>query len=281
MSVRTDLAIEHDCTVDEKTKGIKQTEEQSGSIKTTVTQVLDGDGEHLIGRPCGTYVTVEFPDIESLADTGELEAALAGALGKFKKPVGTVLAVGLGNTDITPDAVGPLTADGILATRHIAGKFAESVGLYGLKSVAVATPGVLGKTGIEAVELVKSAADAVKPETVFVIDALAAKSPERLFKTVQLCDTGIRPGSGVKNSRSELSEKTVGVPVIALGVPTVTDAESLAFSLTGKEPETESGMFVTPKEVDLLTEKMSKILSSVLNRYFQPDIDPDIIDSLV
>ena len=188
---------------------------------------------------------------------------------------------GLGNTDITPDAVGPLTAKGILATRHITGQFAESIGLKGLKSVSVISPGVLGKTGIEVRELIIGAAAAVNPDAVIVIDALASKSTERLFKTVQLCDTGISPGSGVKNSRSEISEKTLGVPVIAVGVPTVVDAETLAFELTNKEPERESGMFVTPKEVDLLCERISEILSAALNVFLQPEIDEDIILGLV
>ena len=113
------------------------------------------------------------------------------------------------------------------------------------------------------------------------MDALAARDPNRLFKTVQLTNSGISPGSGVKNRRGEISEKTIGVPVIAVGVPTVTDAEAIAYSLTGTEPETDSGMFVTPKEVDMLCGKISKILSETLNEFLQPEIDADIIEGLV
>ena len=188
---------------------------------------------------------------------------------------------GLGNTDITPDAVGPLTVRQILATRHITGQFAESIGLKGLKSVSVISPGVLGQTGIETTELIKCAVDATKPDAVIVIDALAAGSAARLFRSLQLCNTGITPGSGVKNSRREISEKTLGVPVIAIGVPTVMDAESLAAELTGCETEKSADMFVTPKDVDLLCGRISEILSQALNIFLQPEIDRDIIAQLV
>ena len=147
--------------------------------------------------------------------------------------------------------------------------------------MAVITPDVLGKTGIETAELIRGTADKIKPAAVIAVDALAARDPNRLFKTVQLTNSGISPGSGVKNRRGEISEKTIGVPVIAVGVPTVTDAEAIAYSLTGTEPETDSGMFVTPKEVDMLCGKISKILSETLNEFLQPEIDADIIEELV
>ena len=140
---------------------------------------------------------------------------------------------------------------------------------------------MLGKTGIETAELIRGTADKIKPAAVIAVDALAARDPNRLFKTVQLTNSGISPGSGVKNRRGEISEKTIGVPVIAVGVPTVTDAEAIAYSLTGTEPETDSGMFVTPKEVDMLCGKISKILSETLNEFLQPEIDADIIEGLV
>ena len=129
--------------------------------------------------------------------------------------------------------------------------------------------------------MIRGTADKIKPAAVIAVDALAARDPNRLFKTVQLTNSGISPGSGVKNRRGEISEKTIGVPVIAVGVPTVTDAEAIAYSLTGTEPETDSGMFVTPKEVDMLCGKISKILSETLNEFLQPEIDADIIEGLV
>lgn len=281
-TVRTDLAVEIKTDISDKDSGIEKEEAVNGDVKTTIIRITSKKGEETLGRPCGTYITAEFPDINKIADFGGIKEEIIKALSSLLNGIsGTVLVAGLGNTEITPDSVGPFTAKKILATRHISGQLAKSIGLDGLKSVAVITPDVLGKTGIEAAELIKCAADTVKPAAVIVIDALAAKDPDRLFKTVQLCDTGIRPGSGVKNSRSEISEKTVGVPVAAVGVPTVTDVESLAYSLTGKMPEAESGMFVTPKDVDLLCDRISEILSLSLNEFLQPEIEPDIIAGLV
>lgn len=280
--VRTDLAIEINSDLSGKANGVEREESVNGDVKTTVIKITSEKGEKILGRPCGTYITLEYPDINKIADYSGIKEEIKKALSFLLNGVnGTVLAAGLGNTEITPDSVGPFTAKKILATRHISGQLAESIGLKGLKSVAVITPDVLGKTGIETSELIKSAADTVKPEAVIVIDALAAKDTERLFKTVQMCDTGIRPGSGVKNSRSEISKKTLGVPVIAVGVPTVTDVESIAYSLTGVVPETESGLFVTPKDADLLCDRISEILSLSLNEFLQPEIEPDIIAGLV
>ena len=255
---------------------------KEGEIRVSSIKITSKEGEEAVGKPMGSYITLEFPPIYKICDYSELQNSVVSALAQLL-PEGkeSILIAGLGNTEITPDAVGPLTAKQILATRHISGQFAENIGLKGLKSVSVITPGVLGQTGIETAELIKGAVTAVKPDAVIVIDALAAKSAERLFRTVQLCNTGISPGSGVKNSRRELSEKTLGVPVIALGIPTVTDADTLALELTGKEPERPTDMFVTPKEVDLLVERISELLALSLNRFLQPKIDGEIISQLV
>ena len=142
-------------------------------------------------------------------------------------------------------------------------------------------PNVLGKTGIEVSEIIESIVKKTAPQAVIVIDALASMSITRLFKTVQLCDTGISPGSGVKNSRRELSQKTLGVPVIAVGVPTVVDALTLAFEITEELPKNDTDMIVTPKDADLLCHRISEILSSSLNVFLQPNIAPEIIFSLV
>lgn len=282
MSLRTDLAIELGGGDKTELAGVKKEYKEDGEIKITTVKVTSAKGERAIGKAIGRYITVEFPPVYKINDYSALKAAVVNSLkillGEDKE---NLLIAGLGNTEITPDAVGPLTAKKILATRHISGQFAESIGLKGLKSVSVISPGVLGQTGIETSELIKGAAGAVKPDAVIVIDALAARSAERLFRTVQLCDTGISPGSGVKNARREISEKTIGVPVTAIGVPTVTDADSLAFELTGKESLKECDMFVTPKEADLLCGRISDILASALNLFLQPEIDEDIISQLV
>lgn len=282
MAVRTDLALELSEGLNEKTEGVEQVSETDGEIKITRIKITSEKGERAINRPIGEYITLEFPPLFKISDYSGLKNAVIRELdGLLSEKKERILVAGLGNTDITPDAVGPLTARQILATRHITGQFAESIGLKGLKSVSVISPGVLGQTGIETTELIKCAVDATKPDAVIVIDALAAGSAARLFTTLQLCNTGITPGSGVKNSRCEISEKILGVPVIAIGVPTVMDADALAAELTGAEAEKSADMFVTPKEVDLLCDRISEILSQALNIFLQPEIDRDIIAQLV
>lgn len=282
MAVRTDLAVELAGGENEALKGVERKFEEKGEIKISTVKITSEEGERAVGKPIGEYITLEFPPIYKICDYSELKNEVVKALETLiSGKRDSILIAGLGNTEITPDAIGPLTAKQILATRHISGQFAENIGLKGLRSVSVITPGVLGQTGIETTELIKGAAEAVRPDALIVIDALAAGSAHRLFKTIQLCNTGISPGSGVKNSRREINEKTLGIPVIAVGVPTVTDADSLCFELTGKEPEKSIDMFVTPKDVDLLTDRISEILSLALNRFLQPEIDEDIIAGLV
>lgn len=282
MALRTDLAIEMSGGENEDIKGVEKEYNEQGDIKITTVKITSVEGERATGKPMGEYITLEFPPIYKICDFSVLEKTVIGALERLLKGKReNILIAGLGNTEITPDAVGPLTARGILATRHISGQFAEEIGLKGLKSVSVITPGVLGQTGIETAELIKGAISAVRPDVLIVIDALTAGSAERLFRTIQLCNTGISPGSGVKNSRQEISEKNLDIPVIAVGVPTVTDADTLALELTGKEPEKESNMFVTPKDVDLLVDRISEILAQALNLFLQPEIDGDIISRLV
>ena len=192
-----------------------------------------------------------------------------------------VLVVGLGNRDITSDAVGPVVTKKILATRHLKKDFAEKIGLKGLKSVSVIIPDVLGNTGMEVLEIIKGIKEKTEPDVIIVIDALAAASYKRLFKTVQLTNTGISPGSGVKNKRKELSEKTLGIPVIAIGVPTVVDAVSLSKELAERKKVLQTDLIVTPKDAALLIKRISYIISSALNVFLQPEIDEDLLLSLV
>jgi len=187
--MRTDLAIDkktdkNNIICEEKTDGIR------------VYKSLDEKEKH---------ITIAFPPPDMITNSETLEKEIEIAL-KTLMPQNyeNILVIGLGNTEITPDAIGPLTAKNLLATRHIKGEFSEKIGLKGLKSVSVVCPNVLGKTGIEAAELVKSIVDKIKPEAVIVIDALASSGADRLFRTVQLCNTGISPGSGVKNRRKEI-----------------------------------------------------------------------------
>ncbi len=263
MNIRTDLAIEN------MQKPLKS--EKTGEVIS-----------YFLQKENRKYYTLDFKRIDKMVDFEDLEKAFIKALEDLlPKRKEKILVVGLGNSEITSDSIGPKVAEKILATRHITGNFAESIGLKGLKSVSVMAPNVLGKTGIEVSELVLGAVRAVEPDAVIVVDALCSKSVERLFSCIQLCDNGISPGSGVKNSRKELSRKTLGIPVVAIGVPTVVDALTIAFELTGSEAKENIDMIVTPKDADLLCEKTGLFLSRVLNIFLQPKIEEEVILSLV
>ncbi len=216
----------------------------------------------------------------------EVTHLLAEELRRMLPPEGMVLVVGLGNAQITPDALGPLTVRQILATRHIPAQLAEQTGLSGLRPVAAIAPGVLGQTGIETGEIILSIVRDLSPAAVVAVDALAAGSPERLGCTIQLSDSGISPGSGVLNARKELSRQSLGVPVLSLGIPTVVDGGTLVCGLLGCEdesrvPEEARAMMVTPRDVDALIERGAKHLSLALNAALQPQLSLEEISYLV
>ncbi len=263
MGIRTDLAAE------------------SLKIEQTDGYFFEADGEFILhfneisgrescNKPKGKYLTLEFKRIDMITDFEPFERLFLKGMKMLLQKSENVLVVGLGNREITADSIGPKTAEKILATRHIMGEFAENIGLRGLKSVAVLVPNVLGKTGIEVQEILNSICEKTQVDTVIVIDALCAKSEERLFKNVQITDSGIAPGSGVKNSRREISQKTLNKRVIAIGVPTVIEFK-----------ESRENLIVTPKDCDLLTDKISEILSRNLNLFLQSEIDREILFQLV
>ncbi|MBQ0083958.1 MAG: GPR endopeptidase, partial [Clostridiales bacterium] len=180
-------------------------------------------------------------------------------------PLQTVLVIGLGNREITPDALGPKTTENILATRHISPELARSLGVNLRCRVAVLSPGVLGQTGVEAGEVILGISSKIEPDAIIVIDALASKSVSRLFNTLQISNTGITPGSGVGNSRFEISEKTLKKPVISIGVPTVVTAHTFK-----DEENNELDMIVTPSAVDRLINDAAKLIGLSVNRALQP-----------
>ena len=276
MSIRTDLIAEQQEQNNENLHGISQTSEKIGDAVISTVKIIEDKAAQILQKPIGTYCTVEFERLDRVCNTDDLINATVKALQTLlPKGADRTLVVGLGNTDITPDALGPFTADGVLATRHLSGNLKRTLGLENLKSVSCLVPGVLGKTGIETYDIISSTAKKINPSVIIAIDALAARSPHRLCRTVQLSDSGICPGAGVNNSRKELSQKTVGVPVIAVGIPTVIDANGLFKSETANE-----NMMVTPKEIDLLVEKSAAVLSRALNIFLQPSLDISIIESL-
>ena len=207
VSIRTDLALEQRELVPEGAPGIESDELNLGDAHITRIRVTSQEGAEALGKPMGTYVTVEVPaftDDAGLDDT--LVTAIKNELSRILPDEGLVLVAGLGNTRITPDALGPKTAAGVLATRHITGEIARSAGLGDLRGVAVLAPGVLGQTGIETSEIIAGIVEKVHPAAVIVVDALASRRLSRLGCTVQMSDSGIRPGAGVGNARREISK---------------------------------------------------------------------------
>jgi spore protease len=278
MNFRTDLALERCEILGKKAvSGVETETFEAHKARITRIDVTDIEGEKLLGKPIGRYVTVEVTPFS--AHTQFIDDSLSALTQEIRRiipPAGSVLVAGLGNMKITPDALGPKCASMIFATRHIKGELLEATGLENLRSVSAFATGVLGETGAEAVELIKGAVQVLMPDAVITVDALAARNAERLGRTVQMCNTGIVPGSGVGNSRLEISRRTVGVPVISIGVPTVIDAAAFVNDFSGKESVcAELGMMVTPKEVDLMIERASKLTSLAINCALQPHISPE------
>lgn len=282
MQFRTDLALEAAGTggcvsPDDCEKEIKVL----GDITVTKLHLFGEQGVKEWGRPKGNYITLELPPLtDDETALKRAAAVLADNLQNLLPKTGTVLVAGLGNRAITPDALGPKTAGMVLATRHIQGEFAKSVGLSDLRSAAVLTTGVLGQTGTESAELIQGVAGVVHPAAIIAIDALAARSVHRLGCTVQLTDTGISPGAGVGNHRHPLNQETLGIPVIGIGIPTVIDGAVIAEECGASAEKLEQllpekmGLVVTPKEIDLLIARGARLLAAGIHLALHPDYDP-------
>ena len=309
-TIRTDLAVEAHEYYTEGGKhvpqGVEMKKTEMDGCSITRVRILSEQGETALHKPQGEYITIEIRDIMRLSAQGQ-EAA-GGVLGRQIRQLlegcgisgeDEILVIGLGNWDITPDALGPKTISKLVVTRHLL-EYMPEVVEQGTRSVCAMSPGVLGITGIETGEIVKGLVERVKPKAVIAIDALASRSTERVGVTVQLSDTGISPGSGIGNRRKELTRRTLGIPVIAIGVPMVVDAATIADdaldavieklgesadkqkpfyemlkSLEGEERyelirqslgKGLAEMIVTPKEVDAMIEESSSVLSDGINK---------------
>ena len=285
MQYRTDLALEAAETLTGTAGLTAQDMEKSvvtqGDATITRIRILSDRGAEALGKQPGRYVTVEVPP---LSDNGEQLEETARLIGEELRALlpeeGCVVVVGLGNESITPDALGPKMAGMTLATRHIQGEFARTYGLDGLRPAAVMAPGVLGQTGMESGEVIRGLCEVVHPAAVIAVDALAARSTARLGCTVQLCDTGISPGSGVGNNRLALDRETLGVPVIGMGVPTVVDARTLAAELAEDRVPEETvaprgaQMMVTPREIDLIISRAARLVAMSIDAALHPDYSP-------
>lgn len=225
--IRTDLAID---LINKKgdIKGIKSSIKIIDNIKVTDVHI-DDEGSKAINKKPGNYITIEFNDITDYNNGKKVEEIFSKELRKILenntiKQEDSCLIVGLGNSNSTPDSLGPKSIENVIVTNHL---FVYGEVEEGFRKTFALTPGVMGSTGIETSELIKSVVEAIKPNFILAVDALASQSIERVNKTIQMTDTGIHPGSGVGNSRKELSKETLNIPVIAIGIPTVVDAVTI------------------------------------------------------
>ncbi len=265
---RTDLAAEDLPRGGGELPGVCSRCRERDGFPVTEVEVLDEQGEKTLCKPKGKYLTMDMErflrrEEDAFARAAQLLADCVRSL----LPLGgddSVLVAGLGNPAITPDAVGPETAALVLATRHLRSRAGDAFSF--LRPVSVCRTGVLGTTGMESAELIRAVAGAVRPSAIVVIDALAARSTERLCRTVQLTDSGIVPGSGVGNDRAELSARVLGVPVTAIGVPTVVDAGG--------------GLIVTPRDIDRYVKDAGRLIACSLNLALHPGLTLADVDML-
>ena len=295
--IRTDLALEaHEINAQAgREDGIRTEEETIDGFSITTVHVGEGEGERLAKKKAGTYINVDVGKSWLLASEGfaALVALLAGQLRKLFPAdfSGTALVVGLGNYDITADSIGPKAVEKVVVTRHLRTLNPQLYESAGFGDLCAFAPGVLGQTGMESAEIVRSIVEAVRPSLIVAIDALASRRLARLATTVQLCDTGIYPGAGVSNRRSELSAETLGVPVISIGVPTVVDAATLAYDLLGENADEKTAaallagdgkdMFITLKESDVITKQTARLLGFSINRAFHGELSVEDMEELL
>ena len=290
---RTDMAAEAQRQHGRDLKGVSLEKTEVFGILSERVVISDRKSAEILGKPEGTYTTL---DISSLSDPSGQNLdncirAIAQTFSEYLSPYDlreTVLAVGLGNRSITSDSFGPDSADRIIATRHLSKTFPEKFGA--LRPVAVLSPGVLGSTGIESGETVAALVGSLRPSVCILLDALASSDHDGLCRSVQISNTGISPGSGVANHRFEISQRTIGVPCISVGIPTVVDAKTLVSSVAQKNGIDESVFsfdvdedcfYLTPKDIDRLSRLCTEAVSSGLNMALQPGLTSEDIDSLL
>lgn len=321
-SVRTDLAIEaremaaeSQPQQDGQLDGVDVRTREEADYSLTHVRILSESGSRLMGKPIGNYITIEAEklkenDIECHEEIIRLLAENIRSLAKLKEN-DCVLVAGLGNWNITPDALGPKVVSKILVTRHLQGTLPEEIEGT-VRPVAAVSPGVMGITGIETGEIIKGIVDKLHPSLLVAIDALAARRSNRINAAIQMSDTGVAPGAGVGNHRMMLNQESLGIPVIAIGVPTVVDAATLVNDTMDKIlgemiAQTKDGsdfyrmlhnleqeekyqmiadilgpytgnMFVTPKEVDAVVDRLANIIANGINIALHPGVTMDDIN---
>ena len=292
--IRTDLALESQERIrknNENLRGIDFEENlRKNGINVSVVTISTENAAKSMGRPKGKYITIEAPQMSSEDKDYHREVSnefarvlleLIDGKGIKRHELG-ILVVGLGNRDVTPDALGPQVVDNLFITRHIMKEYGKyAFGQEITNRISGLVPGVMAQTGMECVEIIRGVVNETKPDVVITIDALAARSTKRLGRTIQITDTGIVPGSGVGNHRNAINKESLGIPVISIGVPTVVDAATIVSDAVSTTRDlTEKimtpqlfGMFVTPKDIDDTIKQLSFLLSEGLNMAFCNEIN--------
>lgn len=290
MAFRTDLAVE--AIENHKTAAalphVRQSDRMLEGFAVHEVRILSEDAAREIGKPQGRYLTLELDALIQREEDAFPRAckALSTLLRELLPHPndGPVLIAGLGNRMITPDAIGPQTADHVIATRHL---IAQSPAIFAdWRPVSALAPGVLGQTGVETGEVICGVLDRVRPAAVIAVDALAAGRLSRLLRTVQLADTGITPGAGVGNARAALNKETLGVPVIAVGVPTVVDGATLAHEISSQlgQPACEAlddlsqPVMITTRDIDREVADISRMIGYAVNMALHPHLSVADID---
>lgn len=304
---RTDIALEaHETAIKNngnKLDGIICREEITMGFSMTKVEIKSEEASRITSKPRGKYLTLHTGELwnepsENLIRASKALSTLIRRLSEnFIKEESTVLVVGLGNVTITADAIGPKALEHIIVSRHIKESAPEVFKGLGLIDISAIAPGVLSQTGIETEEIIKSVVDRIRPSVVVAIDSLASRNLDRLVKTIQLSDTGITPGSGIGNHRNALNRETLGVPVISIGIPTVVDADALAYDILEKYSKNDVTIksllekcfnnneeslkyFVTPKDTDLIISSLSKVIGYGINLAFHKNINYEEMVSL-
>lgn len=277
LDFRTDLTLERNELLKESINGIKKEVKENDYCKTTIIDIFTEEAAKKLGKAVGRYITIEIPNMNTVTSDlkGLLESIVESLLLLLPNENGSVLVAGVGNSDITADALGPFVASKIFVTRHLSRELQKEIGFSEpLRVVSSISTGVLGQTGLESSEYIKCIANELLPSAVITIDALATRNINRLGTTIQMSNTGIAPGSGINNKRKRIDEDFLGVPVIAIGVPTVVDAVSLiesALNVDEQDVEIKNDidMIVTPKDIDLLIKNSVDLISTAINLSLQ------------
>lgn len=320
--IRTDLAVEATEIYRQENNGeipgVEVKEDCVDDIKTTTVSIVSDAGEKMMGKPKGKYITIDMPkftyyDGDTMDQVSEVLGKTLAEMVNIDDSM-TALVVGLGNWNVTPDALGPKVVSKLMITRHLKQLVPDKID-EGIRPVCAMAPGVLGLTGIETGEIVKGVVEKIKPNLIVCIDALASRKMDRVNSTIQIGNTGISPGSGVGNRRMEISENVLGIPVIAIGVPTVVDAATMANDTIDmvldemiKQSKKDSkfynmlksldknekqhmieqlldpyvgNLMVTPKEVDLVIDSVSKVIANGINIALQPALNLEDINKFL